>query len=51
MVVAGNPGKIICTVDEYYNRNKKWDIRTKGFSYEEKKKTLLALNPNQLISK
>lgn len=37
MVVAGNPAKIICTIEEYYKKNMKYDIHTKSISSVEKK--------------
>lgn len=50
-VVAGNPAKIICTIDEYCNRNSKYNVHTKGLSQEEKKRMLLSLNDEFLIKK
>ena len=41
IVVAGNPARFVCTVEEYIERNKKFNLGTKGLSYEEKKKILL----------
>jgi acetyltransferase-like isoleucine patch superfamily enzyme len=40
MVVAGNSAKIICTVEEYFNRNKDFDLETKGLNAKDKKKIL-----------
>lgn len=50
-VVAGNPAKIICSIDDYYNRNKKYNIHTKGLSYKAKKEKLITINENFLIKK
>lgn len=50
-VVGGNPAKVICTVDEYIERNLKYNVGTKGKTEEEKKKTLLMLPPDKLIKK
>lgn len=44
MVVAGNPAKVVCTIQEYYERNKQWDIHTKGLGLNVKKKKMLLLN-------
>jgi len=41
-VIAGNPAKKICTVDELREKNKKYCLNTWGMSFEEKKKYLLA---------
>ena len=40
VVVAGNPAKIICTIDEYIKKNVKYNTGTKGMSLIEKKKFL-----------
>ena len=51
VVVAGNPAKYVCTVDEYIERNAKYNVGTKGLSYEAKKKVLLAMDGNKFIQK
>ena len=51
VVVAGNPAKYICTVEEYIERNKKYNLGTKNLSAEEKKKYILSLSPDKLIIK
>lgn len=51
MVVAGNPARIICTVYEYYNRNKIYNIHTKQLSSKEKKEILLNLPDDKFIIK
>lgn len=52
-VIGGNPARIICTTEEYFERNKKYDLHTKGkFSNAlEKKKFLLELSKDKLIKK
>ena len=50
-VVGGNPAKYICTVEEFYERNKKYNIGTKGLSFQEKKKILLSLPDDRFIKK
>lgn len=50
-VVGGNPARFICTVDEYYERNKHYNIGTKGLGPEEKKKFLLGLPESSFITK
>lgn len=44
MVVGGNPARIICTIEEYYNRNKQYSISTKGIDRNEKRKRILESN-------
>lgn len=51
MVVAGNPAKIICSIDEYYEKNKKYDICTKKISNKKKKDILMNLPDNHFIIK
>jgi acetyltransferase-like isoleucine patch superfamily enzyme len=50
-VVGGNPAKPICTVDEYIERNLKYNVGTKGKSDKEKKEILLSCSQNKLIVK
>lgn len=50
-VVEGNPARIICTVDEYYNRNKQYNIHTKGLSFKAKKEKLMAIDEIFYIKK
>lgn len=51
VVVAGNPAKFVCTVEEYIERNKKYNLGTKGLSFEEKKKVLLSTDEDKFIKK
>lgn len=37
MVVAGNPAKIICTIEEFTERNLQYNINSKGMSAKDKK--------------
>ncbi|MBR0047399.1 MAG: acyltransferase [Bacteroidaceae bacterium] len=50
-VVGGNPARYICTTEEYYERNKKYDIGTYGLSNAEKKKVLLSLPDEKFMKK
>lgn len=50
-VVAGNPARFICTTEEYYERNKQYNVGTKGLDKERKKKVLLALPDEKFICK
>lgn len=51
VVVAGNPARFVCTVDDYIERNKKHNTDTKGLSAEEKKKVLLETDDSKFICK
>lgn len=48
MVVAGNPARVICTTDEYYEKNKIYDTHSKGMN-PDKKRSLLT-NPQSTNS-
>ena len=41
MVAGGNPAKILCSVEEYFERNKKYDVKSYGMSAVKKKEYLL----------
>lgn len=49
-VVAGNPAREICSINEYYNRNKKFDLQCKGLSKKDKE-TFLKSIPNESFIK
>ena len=51
MVVGGNPARILCTVDEYIERNKTFDLESKGLGYEQKRTFLLSLPKERFIRK
>ena len=36
-IVGGNPAKVIGHIDDYIDRNLKWNVKTKGLSLKEKK--------------
>lgn len=50
-VVGGNPARYICTTEEYYERNKHLNVKTKGISNKKKKEILLSLPDNMFIKK
>ena len=50
-VVAGNPARFVCTVDEYIAKNLKYNLNSKGMSSAEKRKYLLSLSDNSFIKK
>ncbi len=45
-VVAGNPARLICTIDELKNKNKKYELETWGMDFQKKKEFLLANEKN-----
>ena len=51
VVVAGSPARTICTIEEYIERNKKYNTDTKGLSYNEKRTRLLSMDEELFIRK
>jgi protein capG len=51
VVVAGNPARIICTMEEYLARNIQNNVGSKGLTHEEKKYFLLGLDESKFIKK
>lgn len=41
VVVAGNPAKIVCSIDEYVERNLKYNLATVGLATEKRMATIL----------
>lgn len=50
-VVGGNPAKFICTVEEYKEKNLKYNTKTHGMSADEKKQILLGLSDEKFVKK
>lgn len=50
-VVAGNPARIICSVDDYVARNLKYNLKTKNKSAKEKKRYLLSISDDAFMKK
>ena len=51
MVVGGNPAKVICSVNDYIERNKQYNVKTKGLGMEKKKEFLLGLPEEMFLKK
>lgn len=51
VVAGGNPAKIICSIEEYYERNKQFNRGTKKLSHTKKQQILPALDENKFVSK
>ena len=49
-VWGGVPARFICTVEDYYQRNKKFNLSTKGLTPEQKRQVLLS-TPDELFIK
>lgn len=50
-VVGGNPARIICTTEEYYERNKQYNVDTKNLSKASKRQILLNTPDEKFIKK
>lgn len=50
-IVGGNPAKIIGTIDDYIERNMKYNVHTKRLSLEEKRRVLESLDDSAFIQK
>lgn len=50
-VVAGNPAKFICTTDEYYDKIKRLNLKTKSLSLAERNALLRELPDDKQIRK
>lgn len=50
-VVAGNPARIICSVEDYYQKNKKYNLNSKGLNFTTKKYLLQNTDNEKLIRK
>ena len=51
VVVAGNPAKYVCSIEEYIEKNKKYNTDSKGLSNERKKELLLSLDESKFVHK
>lgn len=51
VVIGGNPAHIICSFEDYYQKNQKYNVGTKGLNSCEKRKVLLSLNEEKFIRK
>lgn len=51
VVVGGNPAKIICSIDEYIDRNLKYNLDSKRLSKNEKRTLLLNTPDEKFIKK
>jgi len=51
VVVAGNPAKYICSLDEYIEKNLPYNTDSKSLNTKDKKKLLLSLTDDKFIKK
>lgn len=51
VVVGGAPAKVICTVEEYKQKNMQYNVHSKDMNRDEKKSYLLSLSEKSFIAK
>ena len=51
IVVAGNPAKYVCSIEEYKSKNIKYNLNTKHLNLDEKKKILQKTDDSLFIKK
>lgn len=51
VVVAGNPARVLCSVQDYIERNQKYNLNSKGMDSRTKKEFLLSLPNERFIKK
>ena len=51
MIVGGNPARVICSVEDYVERNRHYNVKTKGLSSKKKKEVLLSLTDDKFLRK
>ena len=50
-VVAGNPARIICSVEDYIEKNRKYNLSSKRMSHSQKRRFLTGLDDSKFITK
>ena len=50
-VVGGNPARVICTTEEYYEKNKVFNVGTKGLNKRKKREILMSASEDKFIKK
>lgn len=50
-VVAGNPARIICSIDEFIENNQKYNLDSAGLSYHQKRALLLNMPECKFVTK
>ena len=51
VVIGGNPARVLSSFEDYYGKNKKYNMNTKGMNPSEKKAVLMAASAECFISK
>ena len=51
VVVAGNPAKYVCSLDDYIKKNLAYNTNSKSLCPKDKKKFLLAMSEDKFIKK
>ena len=51
VVIGGNPAHVLSSIEDYYDKNKKYNMNTKGMNPSQKKAVLMAADERCFISK
>ena len=51
VVVAGNPARIVCTIDDFFDKANRYNVKTKLLGQIEKRAYLLSLKDDHFMSK
>lgn len=51
IVIAGNPARYVCSIQDYIEKNKQYNVETKHLSTREKKNKLIKLGEENFIKK
>lgn len=51
LVVGGNPARVLCTIEEYIKRNKKYNLNSKSMKAKDKKSLLTSVEDSRFVKK
>ena len=51
LVVGGNPARVICTIEQYIERNKQYNLNSEGMKQRDKKRLLTSIEESRFVKK
>lgn len=51
VVIGGNPAKILCSIEDFYQKYSPYNVKSKAMSYEQKRSFLESLDDDKFINK
>lgn len=51
VIIGGNPAKVLCTIEEFYDKHKNHLMNLHGLSFEERKQRILSEEKERVINK